>query len=88
MSVNPIINGDFDRKTRVYGVKNLCTSAAIYERKLRQADYEEEIPKKIFSQSETFPSIKIREQIDLLRIAKQKHTKTYVHVNGIQYKVH
>ena len=74
MSVNGILNKGLIRhndKWWDYRNKDLCSSAAIYRRKLRRANNTEEILKyPAVSKSKHFPDLTVKEEIKALSIAK------------------
>ena len=59
-----------------YKVNNVCSAAAIYKRKLRKADYNDETPRKIFDKSENFPKLTLNEEIAVLKVAKGGDIRT------------
>ena len=54
-----------------YKVEDVCSSAAIYRRKVRRANNTEEILKyPVVDKSEHFPELTVKEEISALSVAK------------------
>ena len=54
-----------------YEITDVCSSAAIYRRKLRRANNAEEILKyPVVDKSKHFPDLKVKEEISALSVAK------------------
>ena len=72
MSVQGILNKGLNKETPewFYKINNVCSAAAIYKRKLRKADQNDETLRSIFDKSENFPKLALGEEIAALKVAK------------------
>ena len=78
MSVQGILNKGLIKETSDwhYKVNDVCSAAAIYKRKLRKADYNDETLRSIFDKSDNFPKLTLDEEITVLKVAKGGDIRT------------
>ena len=78
MSVEGILNKGLKKETPewYYKVRDVCSAAAIYKRKLRKADYNDETLRSIFDKSENFQKLTRDEEIAALKVAKGGDIRT------------